>query len=71
MNLGKIVVSNVFVNVDLVKLSAKYYNPDLKAICDLQGKPFVHLSKEAIEEVFEFEDVCDCQIVYEDLIKEY
>lgn len=58
-------------NVDLVKLLAKYYNLDLKVVCDLQGKWFVHLFKEAIEEVFGFEDVCDLQIVYEDLNKEH
>lgn len=59
LNLGKIVVPNVFVNMDLFKLLAKHYNPNLKAICNLQGKPFVYLSKAALEEVFGFEDICD------------
>lgn len=71
MNLGKIVVPNVFLDVDLVKLLAEHYNSDLKPICDPQGKPFVHLSKNAIEEIFGFEDICDHPIVYEDLKNEY
>lgn len=44
LNLGKLVVSNVFVNTDLMKLLVKHYNPKLKVICNLQVKPFIYVS---------------------------
>lgn len=71
MNLGKIAIPNVFMDVELVKFLAKHYNSNLKAICDPQGKPFVQLSRIAIEEVFSFKDICDHPILYEELRSEY
>jgi len=71
LNLGKLVVLDVFVNVELLKLLAKHYNPSLKAICNPQGEPVIHLSKNAICEVFDLDDLRTVPIVYEDLDKEY
>lgn len=70
-NLGKLVVPNIFVNVELVKLFSKHYNIDLKSIYNLQGEPFIHVSKIALCEVFNLSDTCDELIVHEDLEKEY
>lgn len=57
-------------NVELIKLLEKYYNLDLKAICNLQGEPFIHISKTAFCEVFNLDDTCDQPIVHE-YLEEY
>lgn len=41
LNLGKLVVPNVYVNVELMKVIAKKYYPKKKMICDSQGSPFI------------------------------
>jgi len=63
LNLGKLVVPDVFLNVELLQLLAKQYNPSLKAICNPQGEPIIHLLKNEIYEVFDLDDLFTVPIV--------
>lgn len=70
MNLGRFAVPNVFVNLEL-RLLANHYNSELKAICDLNGEPLVHVSKNAVMEVFGLDDMNGYEIAPKDLEDEY
>jgi len=69
--LGKLIVIDVFVNIDLLKLLAYHYDLDQKAICNPQGKTLFHVSKNVICEVFDLNDTYNTPIVHEALEKDY
>lgn len=71
LNLGKLVVPNVYVNIDIVKLLIQHYDSKKREICNIERKPYFHVSREAIFEVFDLTEIYDYPIVLEDLVKYY
>lgn len=54
-NLGKLVVLNVFVDVELMKALVDCHDPRTKTICDYQGNPLVVINKQTIDMVFDLD----------------
>lgn len=54
-NLGKLVVPNVFVDVELMKALVNCYNPRTKTICDYRGNTLVVINKQTIDMVFDLD----------------
>lgn len=71
LNLGKLVVPNIYVNVDLLKLLAQNYDSKKRAICDRNGKPCFFISREAISEVFNLLGIYNYPIVLVNSLEEY
>lgn len=54
-NLGKLVVPNVFVDVELMKALVDSYDPKTKTIYDYRGNPMVAINKQTIDMVFDLD----------------
>lgn len=52
MNIGRLVVPNVFISLELIKALTDRYDPKTKTIYDKENKPLVTIRKDFIETVF-------------------
>lgn len=71
LNLGKLAVDNVFVNVELMKSLANNYDPKTRTIYDYMGKPILSITKEIIDVVFDLDWRFKEQIDTKKLAREY
>lgn len=69
--LGKLVVPNVFVNVQLMKTLDRAYNATKRCIRLPNGKAFIFLLVATIQEVFGLGLECDVPLSFEKLEEEY
>ena len=56
MNLGKLTVLNVFLNVELLKVIMRKYNSKDRFIYEKEGKKFMEVSIESLNEIFRLTD---------------
>lgn len=71
LKLGKLVVANVFVNVELMKALARNYNPKTIIIYNYMGKPILSITREVIDTVFELDQGFEEPIDLKKLTSEY
>lgn len=69
--LGKLVVPNVFVNIQLMKTLARAYNTMKRCIQLPNGNAFIHLSVASIHEFFGLSFESDVPLSFEKLQEEY
>lgn len=55
LNLGRLVVANVFMNVELMKALANNYDPKTRTIYNYMCEPILAITKEVIDTVFELD----------------
>lgn len=71
MNLRRLVVPNVFVNVDLIRSIAKNYRHGVREIVSKDGGRLVALTKKTIEEIFILDERANWPLNEVELAKEY
>lgn len=71
MNLGKLTVPNVFVNVELLKVIINKYNADDRCIYDNEGEKFMEISIDSLNEVFKLTDGLTKKLSFIELKNEY
>ena len=52
LDLGKIVIPNVFVDIELINLLDKHYEPTIKIVRKLDGMPLLVITKSCVEQYF-------------------
>lgn len=71
MNLAKLVMPNVFVNVELIKKLARNYNPKMRAIYSHDGSQLIIITHDYICMVFQLETSLKKKMMIRDFLEEY
>ena len=71
MNLGKLTVENVFVNVELLKVIIRKYSVEDRCLYDKDGEKFMEISIESLNEAFRLTDCLTKRLSFTELKNEY
>lgn len=71
MNFAKLVMPNVFANVELIKTLVRNYNPKTRAIYSHDGSQFIIITHNYICMVFQLDTSLKKKLRIRDLLEEY